>query len=53
MQATKDAVKRVHELTSRFETLTQEELKELRILAKNLSAECAGILYDWRKGVSS
>lgn len=38
--------KRVSELTSKFPNLNKEEIKELRVLGNNISAECADILYD-------
>ena len=41
--------KRVNELTGKFPNLTKEDFKELKLLTRNLSAECADILYDWGK----
>lgn len=38
--------KRVSELTKKFPVLHKEEIKELRVLGNNISAECADILYD-------
>lgn len=44
-----EAFKRVNELTGKFPNLTKEELQELKILSRNLSVDCADILYDWGK----
>ncbi|MEX3623751.1 hypothetical protein [Viridibacillus arvi] len=42
-----EVFKRVSELTGQFPNLSKEEVKELQKLTRNLSAECADILYDW------
>lgn len=48
----KELFERVHVLTGKYPHLKLEELKELRVLASSLQAECADGIYDWERDIA-